>query len=166
MEFKNKVLAPDKPRCQLVREGCDLLKVEARQNLLRRHGEEAFKTVVLTEGFLDYLPEESVVSLAKDLFNEESFHSWIMDINDPALTQWFQSQFVPELVPGQGTPLPFVPANRSEFFRPYGWNPGILYSIYAEGERLNRLPPENWTGALKEAIAKSGVTLLTKQGPS
>jgi hypothetical protein len=69
IEFKEKRLASEKPRCQLERVKLDLANVSERRQMFATINARAKKVLVLTEGIVPYLSIEEVGSLARSSTN-------------------------------------------------------------------------------------------------
>ncbi len=89
---KERLLSSEKPACELRRERVDLLAPSERKALLSTATSGAAKTLVLTEGLLTYLEDESVRSLGRDLAAQPDICWWILDLSSPAILQMMQKQ--------------------------------------------------------------------------
>ncbi|HEY1799914.1 MAG TPA: SAM-dependent methyltransferase [Terriglobales bacterium] len=79
IEFKEKRLSNERPRCQLERVKLDLGNLPERQKLFTSINARAKKVLVLTEGVIAYLSVEEVGSLADDLKMMDRACYWIVD---------------------------------------------------------------------------------------
>ena len=85
IDEKEKLLAGEKPRCQLRREPVDLADRQARTDFLVRATSGAKSVLVLTEGLLIYLEADVVDAIARDLLDQAAIRGWILDVNSPAI---------------------------------------------------------------------------------
>src|SRR5579884_710125 len=67
IDYKEELLAGEKPRCALECVRLDLADVGARRQLFQRLGSSARKALIVTEGLLVYLTREENAVLAQDL---------------------------------------------------------------------------------------------------
>jgi hypothetical protein len=77
IEFKEKRLLRETPRCQLERVKVDLANLPELRRFLERINLRAKKILVLTEGVVSYLSVEEVGSLANDLKAVDRIRYWI-----------------------------------------------------------------------------------------
>src|SRR5215467_7178767 len=73
IDYKEEVLAGEKPRCNLERVRLDLTNVAARRELFQRLGASSRRALIITEGLLVYLTREEVTELGRDLAAQSSF---------------------------------------------------------------------------------------------
>jgi methyltransferase (TIGR00027 family) len=137
-DYKEEILAGEKPRCQLRRVRLDLADREKRQQLFRELGEKSKKTLILTEGLLVYLNPQEVLDLGRDLAAQPSFRDWAIDLASPGLLKMLQKN-LGELEKA-GSPLKFAPAEGPDYFSASGWKPIEVYSIMKTAAKVNRLP--------------------------
>jgi methyltransferase (TIGR00027 family) len=138
MAVKNRVLAQDKPACNLEKIEIDLGQVAARRELFTRLGSEVEKALVVTEGLLIYLTTEQVIEFTRDLAATKSFRYWLLDIVSPALLRMMQNKFGRDI--HAGAPMIFGPPEGAEFFEPYGWRVAEVNSLLKYAAGLGRLP--------------------------
>jgi methyltransferase (TIGR00027 family) len=138
IEYKEEILAGEKPRCALERVKLDLSDVAARRALFQRLGANAKKVLVLAEGLLVYLTREENIALAQDLAAEPSFREWAMDLCSPGLLKMLQQNL--GALEKAGSPLKFGPEEGPEFFSPVGWKPVEVYSMLKTAAKIKRLP--------------------------
>ncbi len=138
LDFKEEVLANEKPVCALERVRLDLSQVDARRQLFQRLGSRARKALVITEGLLTYLTPEEVGALAEDLARPPSFQRWVLELGSPGLLKMIQKQWNQRL--GQaGAPLKFAPKEGPPFFTRFGWKPIDVRSVLKTAARLKRI---------------------------
>jgi len=138
IDYKEQILAGEKPRCALERVRLDLSDVAARRELFQRLGSSAKKVLVLTEGLLTYLTREEVTALGRDLAGQSSFRDWAIDLCSPGLLKMLQDNL--GALKDAGSPLKFGPEEGPEFFTASGWMPVEVYSMLKTAAELGRLP--------------------------
>jgi methyltransferase (TIGR00027 family) len=139
LDYKEGILANEKPRCSLERIPLDLANVEARRKLFTELGAKSRKAVIITEGLLTYLTPEHVGELATDLAAQPSFQGWLMDFGSPGLMAMLTRQMGDKL-DAAGAPFKFAPPEGPPFFIRYGWNPSDVRSLIKTAHKLHRLP--------------------------
>jgi methyltransferase (TIGR00027 family) len=138
LDYKEAVLAGEKPHCALERVRLDLADLGARRALCERLGRQASEALILTEGLLIYLSAADVATLAQDLAAPAAFRSWILDIASPGLLRLLQKEIGPQLSRASAK-LQFGPPEGPEFFVPYGWKPVRVVSPLKTAARFKRL---------------------------
>jgi methyltransferase (TIGR00027 family) len=138
IDYKEEVLAGEKPRCALERIRLDLSDVTARRALFQRLGSSAKKVLVVTEGLLVYLSRDENTDLAQDLAAQPSFHDWAIDLCSPGLLKMLQQNL--GALEKAGSPLKFGPEEGPAFFLPSGWKAVEVYSMLKTAARIKRLP--------------------------
>jgi methyltransferase (TIGR00027 family) len=140
IDYKEEVLAGERPVCRLERVRLDLADAEARQALFASVAARCRSALVLSEGLMIYLRPDSAAGLAEDLHRPGSFRWWFMDLDSPHLQRFMQRAWGKTLDQGEAH-LRFAPAEGPEFFRPHGWRPVRRYSFLEESRRLGRDTP-------------------------
>jgi methyltransferase (TIGR00027 family) len=138
LDYKEEILRGEKPACALERVPLDLAEISARRDLFLRLGGAAKKALIITEGFLIYLTEDEVGSLAEDLAAPEGFRRWIVDIASPGLLRLIRREVGAALEEARA-PLKFGPAEGPAFFARHGWRPGAVRTPLKEAARRKRL---------------------------
>jgi methyltransferase (TIGR00027 family) len=138
IDYKEQVLAGEKPRCVLERVRLDLSDVSSRRPLFQKLGSNARKVLVLAEGLLVYLTRDEVSALARDLAAQSTFKDWAIDLCSPGLLKMLQKNL--GALSEAGSPLKFGPEEGPEFFTPSGWKPVEVYSMLKTAARIKRLP--------------------------
>ena len=138
IDYKEKILAGEKPRCALERVRLDLSNVAARRELFQRLGNNARKALVLTEGLLTYLTRDEVTALGRDLAGQSSFRDWAIDLCSPGLLKMLQENL--GALEKAGSPLKFGPEEGPGFFTASGWKPVEVYSMLKTAAKIKRLP--------------------------
>ena len=139
LEYKEAILANEKPTCALERVRLNLADDEARRTLFAELDRRAEKILVITEGLLIYLSEEEVARLARDLASGRSFARWIMDLGSPGLLKMMQKT-TGKYLSKVGAPFKFAPAEGAAFFRPHGWEPMEVKAILPTAAKFKRPP--------------------------
>jgi len=138
IDYKEEILAGEKPRCSLERVRLDLADVAGRRALFQRLGSSAKKALVATEGLLVYLSRDEVLALGRDLAAQASFADWAIDLCSPGLLKMLQKNL--GALEDAGSPLKFGPEEGPEFFTAVGWKPAEVYSMIKTAAQIKRLP--------------------------
>jgi len=138
IDYKEEILAGEKPRCALECVRLDLADVAARHQLFQRVGSSSRKAVIVTEGLLVYLTRDEVTALGHDLAAQSSFHDWAIDLCSPGLLKILQQNL--GALEKAGSPLKFGPEEGPEFFTAFGWKPVEVYSMLKTAAKIKRLP--------------------------
>ncbi len=138
LNYKQEVLAAERPVCKLERVPLDLRDTVARHAWFQRLGSEAKGALVISEGLLIYLEREAAAELARELAARSSFRTWVTDLTSPALLKMLQKAIGGPLVEA-GWPLKFAPREGPEFFAPYGWKLVETHSLLHTAAKLKRL---------------------------
>lgn len=137
LDYKERILSGEKPKCQIERVRMDLADAEARRELFERLASKAAKALVISEGLLPYLSEEEVGALADDLARPKSFHRWVFEMVSPGLLKMVQKNTHEQF--GDSVRLKFAPANGPEFLLNHGWKLLEVRSILKTAAKINRL---------------------------
>jgi methyltransferase (TIGR00027 family) len=138
LDYKQEILAGEKPVCSLERVRLDLSDLAARRSLFEKLGRGAAKVLILAEGLLIYLEPPEVAALARDLSAPPAFQRWILDLASPGLVRLMQKKMGSQLREA-GAPFKFGPAEGPDFFVPFGWKPIDVRSPLKTAARLKRL---------------------------
>jgi methyltransferase (TIGR00027 family) len=138
IDYKEEVLAREKPRCALQRVRLDLADLAGRRELFQRLGNAATKAVIVSEGLLTYLDRDEVTALGRDLAAQPSFHDWAIDLCSPGLLKMLQDSL--GALKDAGSPLKFGPEEGPGFFAASGWKAAEVYSMLKTAASLGRLP--------------------------
>lgn len=138
LDYKEEILAGERPRCALERVRLDLSDRAARRDLFARLGSRSRRALILTEGLLIYLTADEAASLARDLAAPAPFQGWIFDIASPGLLRLLQKNLGPQLTRASAT-LQFAPPEGPGFFEPHGWKPVQVLSPLKTAARFRRL---------------------------
>lgn len=137
IEFKEKRLSGETPRCQLERVKADLANLAERRRFLERINLRAKKILVLTEGVISYLSVEEVGSLADDLKALDRVRYWIADYFSPEVVK-FRRRWSGMQRRMRNAPFKFVPKDWFGFFGEHGWHAKEIRYLAEEGDRLQR----------------------------
>jgi len=138
IEEKQRLLADQTPACALVREAVDLADSAARADLLGRAVAGATNALVITEGLVVYLTDETVRALARDLAAEPAIRGWVLDMMSPRMRAMISD--------GMGGRHParalvrFAPENGVAFFESLGWRARDVRPILRAAIRFRRAP--------------------------
>ncbi len=138
LDYKEEILGSEKPGCALERVRMDLADVNVRRDLFRRIGSESQKVLILSEGLMIYLTEETAGALAKDLSAPPAFRYWILELTSPGLLRIIQKQSAAQLAES-GASMQFAPKEGPPFFERFGWKPHQVSSLLKTAARLKRL---------------------------
>ncbi len=139
IDYKEEILAKEKPRCRLERVRLDLADVESRHALFSRLGRESKKALILTEGLVIYLNASQVGELARDLAAEPSVSAWITDLSSPGLLRMMQKQIGRRLDEANAA-FKFAPPEGPAFFEACGWKVVEVRGMFTEAVRRRRVP--------------------------
>jgi len=139
LDYKEEVLAAEKPVCALERVRLDLSNVDARRGLFARLGGSARHALVISEGLLIYLMRSDIYDLGRDLAEPAGFRHWIVDIVSPGLLEMLKHR-MGDLVRQAGAPYVFGPPEGPPFFERCGWKPIEVRSMLKTAAKLGRLP--------------------------
>jgi methyltransferase (TIGR00027 family) len=138
LNYKQEVLAAERPVCAVERVPLDLRDTAARRVLFQRLGGEAKRVLVVSEGLIVYFEADGAAELARDLSSPFSFRLWVTDLASPALLKMLQKAIGGPLVEA-GSPLKFAPREGPEFFARYGWKVLETRSLLHAAAKLKRL---------------------------
>jgi methyltransferase (TIGR00027 family) len=139
ISFKNKVLAEDKPVCNLRRISCNLLDVKERDALFQQLGDASGKALVITEGVITYLSDEDAESLSRSLFGVAQFQYWIQDYRQgPRMNHRHSKELEKKL---KNAPFRFTSDMPLDFFAKQGWKVQTDLHILDEADRIGRKFP-------------------------
>ena len=138
IDYKEKILGEEKPRCVLERVRLDLADVSTRRELFARLGSASRKALVITEGLLVYLTRDEVTALSRDLAAQPSFSDWAIDLCSPGLLKMLQDNL--SALEKAGSPLKFGPEEGPDFFLTSGWKSVEVYSMLKTAAKIKRLP--------------------------
>lgn len=139
IDYKRAILDGARPRCRLERIAADLADGDVRRRLLRDLAGRGSRGLVLTEGLLIYLDEETVGELTTELAAAGSYRFWGTDLVSPALLKWMSRSWGRH-VAAAGAPFRFAPAAGPGFFAARGWRVVEVHGSFHAAARLDRLP--------------------------
>jgi methyltransferase (TIGR00027 family) len=139
IDYKEEILAGEKPGCSVERFRVDLAVAGARRQLFEEIGRKAGKTLIVTEGLIVYLSPAEVDALARDLANISAFRTWAIDLASPGLLRRLKQTLGPHLRQS-GAELQFAPPEGPDYFERHGWKTVKVYSMLHTAARLRRLP--------------------------
>jgi len=141
MNYKESILAAEKPNCILEKIHLDLANRDARVKLFTQLGSKSDKALIISEGLISYLDDEEVGSLAQDLSGPDSFKRWVLDFFSPGLLELIQKEMGSFMKEGNAI-LKFAPEEGEDFFKSHGWKAIESKSNLKIAESLQRLPEE------------------------
>jgi methyltransferase (TIGR00027 family) len=139
LDYKEVVLAAEKPGCVLQRIRLNLSDEGARKPVFAELSSRAKKILVLTEGLIIYLEPAEVSSLAKDLAANPQFQRWILDLHSPGLLRLMQRTTGRQLSQ-VGAAFKFGPPEGPMFFEPLGWKALEVQGLLKTAARFKRPP--------------------------
>lgn len=140
LDYKEEILAGEKPACALERVRLDLADVPARRELFARLAAGSKRAAVMCEGLLIYLAPDEVGALARDLAAAgPSFDRWVVDLASPGLMKRLSAVAAKQLREANA-PFKFAPPEGPGYFAPHGWRPLEVRSFLKEAARVKRLP--------------------------
>jgi methyltransferase (TIGR00027 family) len=138
LDYKEGILAGERPACVLERVRLDLADVPGRRALFSRLAGNAKRVLIVTEGLLIYLAPEEAGALGTDLAAAgPTFGKWIIDIGSPGLLKLMARSTGNNLA---NAPFKFAPEEGPPFFEKFGWHPVAVRSFLKEAARVRRLP--------------------------
>ena len=141
IQFKERQLRDEKPKCKLERVALDLSDRPTRQNLFGQIARSSKRTLILTEGVIPYLEARQVGELADDL-KAQQFSYWITDYFSPMVMQRMMRGRRRRQM--KNAPFKFAPGDWFGFFAKHGWQRRELRYLGEESQRLGRPVPMPW----------------------
>lgn len=139
VEYKEKALEGEVPRCRLERVKIDLADAKERRSLFGRVSAGAKQIFVLTEGVVPYLSLEETAGLAADLRALDRARYWLVDYFSPSAMKYRERRGMARQM--QNAPFRFDPADWFGFFEEHGWRFREARYLAEEAERLGRPIP-------------------------
>ncbi|HTQ04382.1 MAG TPA: class I SAM-dependent methyltransferase [Polyangiaceae bacterium] len=134
---KARLLADERPRCELERVALDLTRTDELAALLARFTGAEPHVLVVTEGLLAYLDETKVRALAAALHAAPAVRFWIAEAAKPEVLARARRAWGKTLEPA-GAAMKFAPASGLDFFTELGFEPRATRSLLEEAERYRR----------------------------
>jgi len=141
INHKNERLAKLKPVCQLERIIADLSNDQVRRETLAKLNAKTRNAVVITEGVIPYLSNDSVAALGRDLHGQPNFKHWIAEYHARELMKYLKHKRKRREM--QNAPFQFDPPDYLEFFKAIGWKKSIMTFLKEEADRHNRPVPHS-----------------------
>ncbi|MGH7681023.1 MAG: class I SAM-dependent methyltransferase [Candidatus Eiseniibacteriota bacterium] len=138
LDYKEEVLAGEKPRCDLRRLRVDLADPKARRPVFAELGGSAKNALVLSEGLISYLTEEQVGSLGEDLAAPSGIKRWATDLMSRRLRLILMEEIGSKLNEARA-PLVFSPEKGPDFFADHRWRPIDVRSMLQWAGKKKRL---------------------------
>jgi methyltransferase (TIGR00027 family) len=148
--LKNERLQDQEPRCKLERIGLNLSHQTEREKLFSELNGRIGPALVLTEGVIPYLSEESVRSLAHGIKDQSNFKLWLAEYYSPKVYSRYQSQKFRGLL--GGSPFQFFPTDWPAFFEDCGWAQKEMHYLYDEAEKHQRKFPLPWWATILKYV--------------
>lgn len=138
LDYKEGILAGEKPRCHLWRFRVDLADRQARGPVFAELGGTAKNALVISEGLISYLTEEQVAGLGEDLAAAPGIKRWATDLMSRRLRLALMKEIGARLNEA-GAPLVFSPDKGPDFFAEHGWRPIDVRSMLKWAGKKKRL---------------------------
>ena len=119
IEFKERCLSGEKPRCHLERVKIDLAETEQRRRFFAGVNSRFQNVFVLTEGLIPYLSVDEAAALADDLRAQPNFRAWAVDYFSPQVEKYRNRPAIKEKM--VNAPFRFAPKDYFCLFREHGW---------------------------------------------
>ena len=136
IDEKARLLANETPSCELVPAKVDLSDASERASFLTTAIDGRQRVLVISEGLLMYLNEDTVRSLARDL-DRPAVAWWVFDTISPLVREGVMKAMPDDL---SNAPMLFSPPNGVAFFEALGWKTLEARSALHDARRLRRLP--------------------------
>ena len=166
ISLKEQRLAHEKPCCNLRRIAADLANDSDRAAVMIAATAGVNKVLILTEGLLPYLPEQSVRNLAAEIHSHPACEYWMMDYANKAFyevaTQTARARA--EAGTSQGNvKLQFAPESMIDFMEQNSWDTFENSTIGKSAAKLDRLSPgvSNEGKKFSEVLEGCGVAVFT-----
>lgn len=151
IDYKNNLLAGERPVCKLKRIACDLSSDEDRRRLFKSLGSETRSALVITEGVIVYLSPEQAETLSTDLYAVPAFRYWIMDFNQGRLRRNRMSRKLKKMV--TNAPFRFTDGEPLKFFARQGWIVEEKIFILDQADHIGRRAPLKFPYSILRVLA-------------
>jgi methyltransferase (TIGR00027 family) len=136
-DYKDAVMAGERPRCVHEQIRLDLADRSARVDLFERVARESRRALVVTEGLLSYLEPDMVARLADDLHSETSFVAWVTELTGNQVVRRLR-EAGDDIRPGDAKSR-FAPVEGTAFFEPHGWSETAYLDLFLDSGKLGRM---------------------------
>ena len=137
IDYKRRILDDSRPRCRWETVIADLSDQDVRVRTFADLAANSRRSLVLSEGLLEYLSEEAVRQLARELRAWPVFQSWLLNLYGKAVlrpsAQWR------EVMARENAEIRFTPAAGAHFFDTCGWSMAESSALIDKGVQLRRL---------------------------
>ncbi|PAX57981.1 class I SAM-dependent methyltransferase [Brunnivagina elsteri] len=157
------------PVCSLERIKLDITDTHLRKNLFSDISKNAKQVLVISEGFLSYLPEIEVAAIASDIKSQSKFIWWLFELESAETLENYDNIYTRKIfdqyfASGNRTLL-FAPKQGANFFKQYGWQVTESISAWKESRRLKRdIKITRLLEPLMNLFAKANWEKLQQQG--
>jgi O-methyltransferase involved in polyketide biosynthesis len=138
LDYKSSVMSKVAPKCLYETHAFDLGDRTRRQEFLRNVTKQGGRTLVMTEGLLYYLPEDSVTGLAEDLRDIGQCDYWLTDVISKKSLWWLQRLWGGSMGDAQ---MHFSARRGQGTFLSWGYRLLEQYGLITEGLRRGRTFP-------------------------
>ena len=154
LDYKHQILRAETPNCIYSSYAFDLGDRTRRQELLRAVAKTGGRTLVLTEGLLYYLENESVAFLAEDIRELGLCDYWLTDVVSKRSLWWLQRMWGGSMGAAQ---MHFATRRGQATFLDWGYRVLEQYGLITEGMRRGRtfpLLPSSPRGVMDKVVNK------------
>ena len=95
LDYKDRILVSEKPRCRRERMSADLTVASERQAVWAAAGSDS--AIIITEGLLLYLPARITEALATEPSRQSGIRHWLLDIAPSALMRYAHQDHMEEI---------------------------------------------------------------------
>ncbi len=145
MEYKSSMLHEHEAKCILHRVTADLSNADERKRVLEQALLKVERALVITEGFLCYVPTDAVATLASELREYPAVKGWATDLFSSELLEISKKTWASDLAYAKAG-LYFGPKEGTGFFESRGWRTDRNFSLLEESEKLGRDFPLSFLG--------------------
>ncbi|WP_194833888.1 SAM-dependent methyltransferase [Nocardia sp. XZ_19_369] len=133
---KTQLLADETPKCRLERHQVDLSEAATLRSFLESAVVDPAKTLVITEGLIQYLEDEQVSELASAL-RAANIQWWIVDVMNTTMQNGMEKSYGTMF---ENAPFRFASDDPIAYLEERGWTATDLESVFTHARRAGRLP--------------------------
>lgn len=139
VEYKERLLRGETPRCRLERVKIDLADRPQRKEFFAAVNAGSGRVLVLTEGVVPYLSVEEAAALADDLRGIGRARYWVVDYFSPEAAKYRRRKGMDRKL--RNAPFRFEPADWHGFFREHGWDISQMRYLADVSDEVGREMP-------------------------
>lgn len=137
LDYKDSIMAGERPRCAHEQMGLDLADRAGRVALFKRVNAASDRVLVITEGLLPYLEPEAVAALADDLRDQPGFVAWVTELTGHQVVSRVRN--AGSAIRPDDAKARFAPVEGTAFFAPHGWTEVAYVDLFLESGTLGRV---------------------------